>query len=271
MNLAIKVMFLLVTLSVSLKVFAHGDSSKAHYLGNEGVMIEVGGEKILFDPFFHNSYGHYTLVPTDIRQAIFENKTPYNNIKAIFISHAHEDHFDKDDMMKYLLTNKSVSLVAPAQAVTMLKGLAGFEKIKDRVFPVNLEKGQAAQNLSVDKLGIEAVRIPHAGWPSRAEVENIVFRVSVNQEVVVMHMGDADPNPSHFNEHKSFWPKLQTDIAFPPYWFSLSPTGQRILNNVINAKKSVGVHVPTNVPPLLKSSGADYFSKPGETREIKTD
>ena len=40
---------------------------------------------------------------------------------------------------------------------------------------------------------VEAVRIPHSGWPDhRADVENIVFRVTLDKETTVMHFGDAD-------------------------------------------------------------------------------
>lgn len=99
---------------------SHEFTSQATYLGNEGVMVNNEGVKILFDPFFHNSYGHYTLVPDQIRKAIFANEAPYNDIKALFISHAHEDHFDKNDVLAYLLANKKVKLVAPGQAVNML-------------------------------------------------------------------------------------------------------------------------------------------------------
>jgi len=36
----------------------------------------------------------------------------------------------------------------------------------------------------------------------------------------------------------------------------------------MNIDKSIGVHVPLEVPQDLKDSGQDYFSVSGETREI---
>jgi ribonuclease BN (tRNA processing enzyme) len=244
------------------------DISQATYLGNEGVMVKSGNITILFDPFFHNSYGNYTLVPSEIRDAIFNNKAPYDKVNALFISHAHGDHFDKNDVLTYLLTHAKVKLIAPKQAVDLLRTLKGFENIKNQITSIELEKGSPPKKLSIDGIQIEAVRIPHAGWPSRAEVENIVFRVMLNDSIVVMHMGDADPNQSHFNEQSQFWPKKTTNTAFPPYWFSLSKSGKLILEDTINAKDFIGVHVPTNVPKGLVLSKDDYFSKPGESRDI---
>ncbi|MCO7223523.1 MBL fold metallo-hydrolase [Pleionea sp. CnH1-48] len=260
---------LIIFIFSSFLSVAHDNKGRAHYLGNEGVMVSQSGVKVLFDPFFHNSYGHYTLVPEKLRQAIFDNKAPYDNVSAIFISHAHGDHFDKNDVLKYLQKNQTVKLFAPAQAVEMIKNLKGYKEVKDRVTAVHLKKGEAPKHFSIKDIDIEVVRIPHAGWPKRAEIENMVFRVKVGGSTVVMHMGDADSDVSHYYEQQFFWPKQTTDMAFPPYWLSLSASGKHVLNKVINAKKIIGVHVPTTVPPDLKASGDDFFSKPGETRDIE--
>lgn len=248
---------------------SHQTSSLIKYLGNEGLMVQSGKTKVLFDPFFHNSYGSYTLVPELMREAIFNNKAPYDNITALFISHAHGDHFDETDVISYLLKNKQVNLVAPHQAVKTLEPLEGFEDIKNRITSIELKKGDPAISISVANIDVEAVRIPHAGWPQRADIANIVYRVKMNDDIVVMHMGDADPDKSHFAQHKNFWPKNISDVAFPPYWFSLSASGKELLENVINAEKTIGVHVPTKVPTSLIASGGDYFTTPGEEREIK--
>jgi hypothetical protein len=38
---------------------------------------------------------------------------------------------------------------------------------------------QTPKSLEVAGLVIDAVRIPHAGWPGRADIENLVFRVTL--------------------------------------------------------------------------------------------
>ena len=100
--------FVLLLFSFNFDVYA--DQAKpdvkvaasATYLGNEAVMIESGSHKILFDPFFHNDYNTYQLVPEAIRKAIFNGEKPYDAIDIVFISHAHEDHFSAKDMLKFL-------------------------------------------------------------------------------------------------------------------------------------------------------------------------
>jgi L-ascorbate metabolism protein UlaG (beta-lactamase superfamily) len=266
---------LLTTNSLPAHESTHPSNASAQYLGNEAVLITTDQHKLLFDPFFHKTFGIYQAVPDSIRQSMMDGKAPYNNVDFMFISHAHDDHFSAQDVLTYLTQHKHVKLFAPRQAVNQLTSLKPDKTIKDRLFSISLLPETIAWKKTIDNTLIEAVRIPHAGWPARADVENLVFRVtdnsSDNKKVTVMHMGDADPNPKHFLTHKNHWQKRKTSTAFPPYWFMLSREGQYILNNIINSHHNVGIHVPVKVPENLKQSGYDYFSKPGEQQEIHFD
>lgn len=243
----------------------------ATYLGNEAVMVEHAGNKILFDPFFHNGFNIYQTVPEDIREAIFSGTVPYDNIDAIFISHAHADHFSADDLVDFMLAHADTQLIAPQQAIDAVLELEDFEDlttIKPRLHSITLAYKDPPVELKIGELAIDAVRIPHAGWPQRADVSNIVFRVSLSDEVTVIHMGDADANDEHFKSLVEHWNKTVTNTAFPPYWFFFSDTGKFILSDRINTNESIGIHVPINVPQELIQTGADYFSKPTESRVI---
>jgi L-ascorbate metabolism protein UlaG (beta-lactamase superfamily) len=236
-------------------------------------MVTSAGHKILFDPFFHNDYNNYQLVPEDIVDAIMNNQPPYDNIDAIFVSHAHGDHFAARDMVSYLLAHPSVKLIAPDQAVEQMLEFRDYNKIKSQVTSISLEYGDEAITFQVDGLSVDALRIPHAGWPDRANISNIVYRVSLEGEKpetnnTVIHMGDADPEDDHFRPYNALWQLKTTQRAFPPFWFFLSAEGRDILDTRINALESTGVHVPVNVPKNLTDSGRDFFSKPLQTRPL---
>lgn len=269
----IQLLIILYFLSLSSISHAHKKGGQVTYLANEGVMLTAAGNKVLFDPFFHNDYNNYQLVPEDILTAIMNNKPPYDDINAIFVSHSHGDHFAADDMVAYLQKYSSTKLIAPNQAIDAMKELIGFDRIESQITSIELSYGDQPINFTIDDLSIDALRVPHAGWPGRADVSNIVYRVSIigeepNQENTVIHMGDADPNDDHFRPYKELWQLKQTQIAFPPYWFFLSAEGRDILDTRINTLNSIGVHVPVNVPTDLKDSGRDFFSKPSETRPL---
>lgn len=248
----------------------------AWYMANEGLMVVQGETKVLFDPLFRNSFGQYQLLPKKMEDTLFAGEPPFDGIDAIFVSHYHGDHFSPVDMLRLLVEQPGIRLFAPAQAVTVLRSVAGRqdEKVLDRVKAVELAYKDAPVTLQMEGLIIEAVRIPHSGWPEgRLDVENISWRVTLNETTTVLHMGDADPNDVHFESDSAYWDKRHTHMAFPPYWFFSSTQGPGILKNRIKPGHSVGIHVPVSISktPSLRPRtlrDVDLFTEPGETRDI---
>ena len=165
-------------------VFAKAPDSalpSARYMANEGLMVVQGETKVVFDPLFRNGYGQYQLLPKEMEDALFAGEPPFDGIDAVFVSHYHGDHFSPVDMLRLLVEQPDIRLYAPAQAVTVLRSIAGEqdEKVLDRVKAVELAYKDAPVTLEMEGLIIEAVRIPHSGWPTgRLDVENISWRVT---------------------------------------------------------------------------------------------
>ena len=247
---------------------------RAHYLANAGVMIARGDTKILFDPFFRSDFGEYDLVPADMEAALFAGSPPWDGIDAIFISHQHEDHFDPLTVVRFLERWQSVSLYAPQQAVDALPGVnEGLsQSVLDRVHAVRLEYGSAPFRLAVDGLIVEAVRIAHGGWPGRnADVENIVFRVTLDNVTTVMHMGDADAARELYEPHQAYWRARKSDLALVPVWLMLTDKGRFVLHEHVDAGHEIGMHVYKRIPDQAAErppqfDGLDIFTVPGETR-----
>jgi L-ascorbate metabolism protein UlaG (beta-lactamase superfamily) len=262
---------LLLTLLVFAGLYpghALPQKNTALYLGNEAVLVTSGDQKVLFDPFFHNGYRVYQLVPEEITRKIFAGTPPFDDINAVFVSHSHGDHFAADMMLKYMQTNQQVKFVAPEQAVKLLLALPGSEDVAARITSVKMGLGDALWRATLGGLEVEAVRIPHAGWPGRANIENIVFRVQLNESQSVTHLGDADVNGDHYRPYERHWHGNETDLAFPPYWFLESTRGRKILKEQMNTNTSIGIHVPIETPEALTRSGEDFFSIPGESRDF---
>ena len=274
---------LLMLLSLLWIVNCYADSSdsntsvsRAQYMANEGLMVVHGDTKVVFDPLFRNSYGQYQLLPKEMEDALFSGQPPFDGIDAVFVSHYHGDHFSPADILRLLKEQQGIHLYAPVQAVNGLRSVSGTndEKIFERVTAVELAYKDTPVTLEMEGLLIEAVRIPHSGWPNgRLDVENISWRVTLNETTTILHMGDADPNDVHFARDAAYWDKRHTHMAFPPYWFFTTSQGPGILGNRIKPDHSVGVHVPVSIPqnPSLRPQelrDVDLFTEPGESRDI---
>ena len=249
--------------------------SEAQYIANEAILVSHGETKVLFDPLPLSGFGVYPETPeADVAQ-MMKGEGTYEGVDAVFISHAHRDHFSAKAIVDYLIAQPSVKIVLPQEAIEMIHtefvDMEEWDKsVKSRLVSLDMEVDDSPRSISIGDITATAVRIPHAGWPApaRADIQNMVYRVTLGDSATIIHMGDADPRRQHFIPHKDHWQAKRTDTAFPPYWFLTSMQGRNILSDDMNVAKSIGVHVPLEVPADLKESGQDYFSVSGETRGI---
>jgi len=260
-----------------MTVAADDAPPRVAYIANMGVMIERGETRIVFDPLFHYEHDIYDRVPSKVEEALIAGIEPWDGIDAVFISHHHGDHFDPATILELLRSHTTIELFGPEQAAAAIRDLVADpeDPLLERVHGLSLEHGMAAADINFGPLLVEAVRIRHAGWPNRhADVENIVFRVTLDNETTVMHFGDADVDDAHFAKSPEHWAERHSHLAMPPYWFFMSNEGRRILRERIGADKAIGLHVPTEVPddPASRQKNlqdVDLFTQPGETRTLE--
>lgn len=250
---------------------AFSQSASVQYLANTGVMVTYEDEKVIFDGLFDNSFGTYHMVPDGMRSAMMAGTTPYDDVDAYFISHYHGDHFAAVDVLSMLRVRENVHVYAPVQAVTAMREVATAEdeELFEKITGLDLELGGDPIHISAGDIEIDAIRVPHGGYPDRhADVENIVFRVTLEGEGTVMHLGDAEAQLVYFERGNNYWSEPEIDLALPPYWFFLSDEGNQILDERIRARNTIGTHVPIEIaeaeelPDNLQ--GKWLFTRPGE-------
>lgn len=260
---------LMFTLSPAL---AHDPATgRATAILNEGVIVEQGDVKLLFDPIYDSGFETFPDMGPDLKAAVINGMPPYDDVDAVLVSHFHEDHFSVSGVLELLRVQPDVKLFAPLQAVTAMREHDGWsENLSQRVTAIALENGAEPARFTFDETHVEAVRTPHIGWPNdHATVENITYRAALPKGVRVMHMGDADKAPTNFEPHKEFFSLQRTHMGFVPFWFFADDEGRALLGDVLNIEHAVGIHVPIDPPDFLTASGADYFSVLGEERLIE--
>ena len=269
--------FILASVLVSMASASNAhdpEMGRATAILNEGVIVEQGGVKILFDPIYDNGFNAFPEQSEAFKQAIIEGASPYDGVDAIFVSHFHGDHFSTPNMLRLMKAQSKVRLYAPAQAVEAMKANENWmPEIANRVEAIDLKTGEAPVAFMLGETKIEAIRTPHIGWPNdHLQVENITFRVSLAGGVRVMHMGDADTAKEHFSPYHEFFSSARSHLGFVPFWFFDGPESVTYMDKALNIRHAVGIHTPIEVPESLKKArkeyGADYFSKLGETRYV---
>lgn len=242
---------------------------------NAGVSAELGerdeGVKFLFDPLYDNHFGSLAELDDALIDRIVNGETPFDGIDAVFVSHAHGDHFSARHLNRMLAAQPSVAVVAPGQAVeAMRQNDLWQDGFADRVTAIELRNGEAAKRFQIAGARIEAIRTPHSGWPDRhADVHNITFRVTSPSGARVMHMGDADPAEQHFVLNSRFFCCARSNLVMVPFWFFREPNADTLIDRTLNAEQAVGMHVPTDVPQFLVGSDREYFTEEGQRVEIR--
>ncbi len=241
---------------------------------NAGVTAEIGERggavKILFDPLYDDHFGSLEQLSEPLIEAIVSGAPPYDNVAAVFVSHAHGDHFSATHLTRMLAAQPDLRLVAPEQAIERLRGSDIWQAdFAGRVTGITLENGAQSESFEIAGATIEAFRSPHNGWPARhAEVHNITFRVSAPSGAGlaqrVMFLGDADPGVEYFAPHAEFLAAKRTSLAIVPFWFLQEKDAKALFDTTLNAQAAVGMHVPVREPMLLSMSGWDYFTEVGQ-------
>lgn len=257
--------------SLSCAAVAH-DAGTARYLANEGVLVERGNTKILFDAFYAESFaGQYALVADSSEAAMMKGEAPFDGVDAVFVSHIHPDHFNSRKMIAYLRAQPSVRLYAGIDVIGAIYAadVGVDDPLTKRLVPIHVAPGEKPKTFTVHGLEIEAFAIPHSG---DGPIPHYAFRVSLDRAVTVMHLGDADDDEAHYLPYQGDLDSKRTDMAFVPYWLFGSESGRRVIERRIRARAAVGIHADSrfqeNPDKARGEIGGDAFIEPGETRVI---
>ncbi len=245
---------------------------------NAGVTAQIGAPdaamKFLFDPLYDNHFGSLEQLDAALIERIVAGEAPYDNVTAVFVSHAHGDHFSARHITRMLAAQPELQLVAPAQAVEQMRAVEEWNPtFATRIRAISLDNGAQAESFEIGAAKVEAFRSPHSGWPDRhADIHNITFRVSAASGAQmahrVMHLGDADPGTEYYEPHAEFLSSARSGLAIVPFWFFSEDDAEGLVDTTLNAEGAVGMHVPAQEPASLKDSGWDYFTEEGQVVPI---
>jgi len=222
------------------------------YLGNEGVMLTAGDQRVLIDAI-HGSFGEYIAPPSDQLSAIEHGKPPYDGRGLVLVTHIHADHFSPQSVGLHLQHNKSAALVSSAQIVDALrKEFAAFRQIQSQIHEMTPAWKQR-QAVTVNEVRIELLGMKHGGEEFKS-IQNLGYVVELAGKKLP-HIGDADTTEENFAHFKLEQEGI--DVALLPFWYLLAPEGQALVKAHIKPKHIVAIHIPIASPAELEKARKD--------------
>lgn len=176
------------------------DGVRVHFIFNEGFLVTVGDRRVLIDAIYKGYAG-------GVLKPILESSPPFDGVDLVLATHEHNDHFDPELVLQYLLCNPETEFISTPNSIDAI--LALDSSVRARLTAIDLNAGESEQ-LTLADIGIEAVHLSH-GMPG---ILNLGFIITID-EVVMFHTGDMDPAVVSISDLQSYGlPEKQIDVAF---------------------------------------------------------
>ncbi|UXP32370.1 MBL fold metallo-hydrolase [Reichenbachiella agarivorans] len=210
------------------------------YLGNEGMLIEYQGTKVIIDGLFSDPTGRFDSPSSDVVSQIIAGTKPYDNISVDLITHAHPDHFDPISHVNFLSKNKNAVIITTPQAADSMQIKSDlYGNVANRVITNSWSNGWKSS--TIGPVVVSSAYTRHAG-KAYGKVEHQIFLIKIGNKKV-LHIADTQMEVSYFDDLRLIYEDI--DIAIVPFWFLTNLFGEEIIEKHVAPKKIVGMHLPS--------------------------
>lgn len=199
------------------------------YLGNEGVLVEGGGRKVLIDALFRDSLDPYLRYPAEVQERLETGREPYHGVRLALATHFHLDHWDAGAISRFLRSNPQAIFASTAEGTAMIP-----RALESRVKNLWPPEGGSAK---LDHAGVQVTAFPLA----HGQTQNLGYRLVLGGRTLA-HLGDADPSEENFRKLRSAG---TVDVALVPYWWLRDPGAAAFLRDVWKPKNVIALHFGT--------------------------
>lgn len=219
---------------------------EVRYVANAGVLLSIGGARILIDAPIREGIPPYATSSASERERLEGALPPYDRVDAILVTHWHEDHFSAEAVAAHLASNPRAVLVSSPEVVDRVRAVAPGT-LHARLRAVLPQPGQA-ELVHVGSLPVRVLRIRHN--PTRRLPEQHVGFL-VGERPSVLHTGDADPTAANFAVLKTV-PRV--DVALVPFWYVQAAANRTLVTELIQPRQIIAMHLPSNDADRVRRS-----------------
>ena len=162
------------------------------YIGNHGFLISTMSKRILIDSLTEIG-GGYETTSRVILAMMNEAGFPFNNIELALSTHSHEDHFEIDRVIEFLLANPQATHLSTEEAETTLQGSGMYAQVASQ--SVGITPGPNTRyRVEVAGVAVDVLRLDHHGV---TDYDHVAFLLTLNG-IKVLHIGDACKIPAQY-------------------------------------------------------------------------
>ena len=215
------------------------------YISNAGVMLQIGGRKILFDPLTIPENEIYKDTDPLAREGLLASTPPYDGVDLVLITHHHRDHFHAESVLALLKQQPGASLVSTGEVIRRIKALDEEDQISEsRLYAPELGMYEQVE-ITVNGIRLRLSRTLHDG-EDYAEVENLM--IMVEGDLRIAHLGDSAPVEKNFEGLQGcFGGPIDLLIANFPY--VALPKARKLIQTCLDPRLLAVVHFPDPEKP----------------------
>ena len=225
------------------------------YIANEGFLITSGKDKVLIDGIFNNAYGRYHVPTTLALSAERGALSPFDSLTMVLVSHKHDDHVNKDYVAEHLTKDNKSVLICPSQVSDLIKPLASYATIKNRIIIRNPAFGTHTDT-TINNIHVQVMSFHHPN-DAKMEIQDIGFLLTING-FKLFHSGDAVNDDLEFFKNLNL-AKDSIDIAFMARWYFDTEYGDKgtEIMKYLQPKAIIAMHINTDKYAYYKSAAAN--------------
>jgi L-ascorbate metabolism protein UlaG (beta-lactamase superfamily) len=176
-------------LALSLSGTAAAATTDATYIGNEGFLLESGGNAILIDALFQPEPPFLAPSPGLMKQMMDGDK-PFHTVSLVLVTHGDEDHFDPQLAVDFLRKHRHAQFVAHQDVVDRMRAAPGFSDLGERIHPIPCGT-EKRTSLTLGGIDLDILCLDHAHAAGEPPAITVLAYVADLGAGRVLHMGDA--------------------------------------------------------------------------------
>jgi len=226
-------------------------------LANEGVIISDGETRIMIDGFVVEPYAIYGGLPEEIAAQFHQQSGAFDDIDLALASHRHHDHNQPRFACQFMQGSESAQFYSGSQVIGLMREKCReFIVTSPRIHEISPQY-EAPESITAGTAKISVFLLSH-GTRKYARIQNYGHLIEMGG-LTTLHVGDAAMDPTDFARFGI--ENVKVDVALIPFWYFQPGPGSVVVDDHINARFKIAVHIPPDEMEEVKAHMQAEFPK----------